>query len=573
MRPARRCCRSSPATPARPARIPAVLATGPVANREHVQVRVRTQRHRRPGRLPDGHRTRYPDGDQPVRRLPQTCQGRPQAELAAAERALPQLLNGDGTPKQKNAALPGAHQRIPARPHRAGRRQGRTGAHPGQDRRDRPGPGRETSPPPPGPPRPADGAAVARVQRRSVARRALEHLPERLFSTETSTAPSPATCFTSADRSRTAITGITVTLDRPDTPPVARALHLLTDELNATPVATARRPPPNHLPGHALCLNLNSQPDPIFWRSEPAIARAAFHNQPHGPKSPRAANRASAHSGIWGRPERVTSSVRHVRMLGHVSRGQCRTVCSCGAQHRTRVLNSTTRGTVTGHPRHDRKGPPDGHEARAGSRARCRRQPGQGLLQGSSRLHRGRRRATGGWRARRAADTTRFGVLDRHGHRLAGLRGHDSGSVRGFHLVVGDIEQVARNSSAAVSRSVRSRTWVEASSTPGSAHRRQHPDIAGNGLAHGRRLLDRASRSTERQRPSRHSRPLPNMARRPRAWATRPAARRKPTSASRSVGGRRVPLRRRLAGTIKRDAYASRLRSVTTVLRRHASRG
>ncbi len=35
-----------------------------------------------------------------------------EAELAAAERALPQLLNGDGTPKQKNAALPGAHARI-----------------------------------------------------------------------------------------------------------------------------------------------------------------------------------------------------------------------------------------------------------------------------------------------------------------------------------------------------------------------------------------------------------------------------------------------------------------------------
>ena len=34
-------------------------------------------------------------------------------------------------------------------------------------------------------------------------------------------------------------------------------------------------------------------------------------------------------------------------------------------------------------------------------------------------------------------------MLDRHGHRLAGLRGHDSGpgSIRGFHLVVGDIEQ------------------------------------------------------------------------------------------------------------------------------------
>ena len=35
-----------------------------------------------------------------------------EAELVAAERALPQLLNGQGTPKQMNAALPGAHQRI-----------------------------------------------------------------------------------------------------------------------------------------------------------------------------------------------------------------------------------------------------------------------------------------------------------------------------------------------------------------------------------------------------------------------------------------------------------------------------
>jgi hypothetical protein len=37
-----------------------------------------------------------------------------QDELATAERALPQLLNGQGTPKQKNAALPGVHARIDA---------------------------------------------------------------------------------------------------------------------------------------------------------------------------------------------------------------------------------------------------------------------------------------------------------------------------------------------------------------------------------------------------------------------------------------------------------------------------
>jgi hypothetical protein len=35
-----------------------------------------------------------------------------QEELATAERALPQLLNSQGTPKQKNAALPEVHARI-----------------------------------------------------------------------------------------------------------------------------------------------------------------------------------------------------------------------------------------------------------------------------------------------------------------------------------------------------------------------------------------------------------------------------------------------------------------------------
>src|ERR1035437_10334583 len=37
-----------------------------------------------------------------------------QDELATAERALPQFLHGQGTPKQKNAALPGVHTRIDA---------------------------------------------------------------------------------------------------------------------------------------------------------------------------------------------------------------------------------------------------------------------------------------------------------------------------------------------------------------------------------------------------------------------------------------------------------------------------
>jgi hypothetical protein len=47
----------------------------------------------------------------------------------------------------------------------------------------------------------------------------------------------------------TAITAITVTLDRPDSPRVARALHLLADELNNTPAGLTgdRRPITYHV--------------------------------------------------------------------------------------------------------------------------------------------------------------------------------------------------------------------------------------------------------------------------------------------------------------------------------------
>lgn len=81
--------------------------------------------------------------------------------------ALPQLLNSGQTPKQLNAALPGAtngstrRRDVPVR-------QSAFGTDPSQDPRPRPGPRRqETSPP--GPPRPANGAPAPRVQRRSLA--------------------------------------------------------------------------------------------------------------------------------------------------------------------------------------------------------------------------------------------------------------------------------------------------------------------------------------------------------------------------------------------------------------------
>src|SRR5664280_2563576 len=61
----------------------------------------------------------------------------------------------------------------------AGRRQDRAAPHTGQGPGHDAGPGREACPPTPAAPRLADGVATARVQRRSLARRALQRLPGR----------------------------------------------------------------------------------------------------------------------------------------------------------------------------------------------------------------------------------------------------------------------------------------------------------------------------------------------------------------------------------------------------------
>jgi len=102
-----------------------------------------------------------------------------QCELIAAERALPQLLAGHGTPKQKNAALPGTHRRIETAT--AALEQAKTAPRPVPAKvaateldptRNEPAP---TYPAP----RPADGAAAARIHRRSVAGGTLQRLPDR----------------------------------------------------------------------------------------------------------------------------------------------------------------------------------------------------------------------------------------------------------------------------------------------------------------------------------------------------------------------------------------------------------
>jgi len=168
-----------------------------------------------------------------------------QAELVAAERALPQLLNGEGTPKQKNAALPGAHQRIWHA--QTALAEAKTALRP----------------------IPAKVAATdlnpdAKRARPQLARRGLQMVLRLLaFNAEAWLADHFNAYLADPDEYRAITrhllhhggqidytrTGITVTLDRPDTPRIARALHLLTQELNATParIPGDRRPITYHV--------------------------------------------------------------------------------------------------------------------------------------------------------------------------------------------------------------------------------------------------------------------------------------------------------------------------------------
>nr|NLI48810.1 hypothetical protein [Propionibacterium sp.] len=168
-----------------------------------------------------------------------------EADLAAAERALPQLLNSGQTPQQLNAALPGAHARI---------RHAHTAladAHAALKPIPAKIPALELDP----------DAKRARPQ---LARRGLQMVLRLLaFNAEAWLAEHLNAYLADSDEYR-AITrnllhqdgqidytnnGITVTLDRPDSPRIARALHLLTQELNATPARMPgdRRPITYHV--------------------------------------------------------------------------------------------------------------------------------------------------------------------------------------------------------------------------------------------------------------------------------------------------------------------------------------
>ena len=152
-------------------------------------------------------------------------------ELATAERALPQLLAGPGSPKQMNAALPGVHQRIDV----AARdlTQAKLAL--------RPIPAKVLA---------TDLDPNAKRARPHLGRRGLQMVLRLLaFNAEAWLAEHLGAYLADPNEFRAILRNllhlggqvgyttkaITVTLDRPDSPRVARALQLLTEELNATP--------------------------------------------------------------------------------------------------------------------------------------------------------------------------------------------------------------------------------------------------------------------------------------------------------------------------------------------------
>ena len=167
----------------------------------------------------------------PARTVARKVVAAAEADLAAAERALPQLLAGPGTPKQKNAALPKVQKQI----------EDATATLEAAKTVLRPIPAKVAA---------TDLDPNAQRARPRLQRRGLQMVLRLLaFNAEAWLAEHLNAYLTDADEYR-AITRnllhlggqtdytskqITVTLDRPDSPRVARALQLLTEELNATP--------------------------------------------------------------------------------------------------------------------------------------------------------------------------------------------------------------------------------------------------------------------------------------------------------------------------------------------------
>ena len=168
-----------------------------------------------------------------------------EAELAAAERALPQLLAGEGTLKQKNAALPGAHQRI-------------------RDAQSALADAKAALKPIPAKVLATELDPDAKRARPQLARRGLQMVLRLLAFNAEAWLAEHLNAYLADPNEYRAITrnllhhgghvqytssAITVTLDRPDSPRIARALHLLTQELNTTPARLPgdRRPITYHV--------------------------------------------------------------------------------------------------------------------------------------------------------------------------------------------------------------------------------------------------------------------------------------------------------------------------------------
>jgi transposase len=165
-----------------------------------------------------------------------------EADLIAAERALPQMLAGPGTPAQMNAALPKLHQRI-------------------EDARTALDQAKATLRPLPAKVAATDLDPHAKRAHPRIERRGLQMVLRLLaFNAEAWLAEHLNAYLVDNDEYRAITrnllhqgghihytpTTITVTLDRPDSPRIAGALQLLTEELNATPA---------RLPGDRRLLN------------------------------------------------------------------------------------------------------------------------------------------------------------------------------------------------------------------------------------------------------------------------------------------------------------------------------
>jgi transposase len=170
-----------------------------------------------------------------------------EAELAAAERALPQLLASEQTPQQKNAALPAIHARI----------EHATDAVETAKTQLRPIPAKVAA---------TDLDPAAKRARPHQARRGLQMVLRLLAFNAEAWLAEHLNAYLADPNEYRAITcnllhsgghidytqtGITVTLDRPDTPRVAKTLTLLTDELNNTPA---------HMPGDRRRITYRVQP-------------------------------------------------------------------------------------------------------------------------------------------------------------------------------------------------------------------------------------------------------------------------------------------------------------------------